>query len=335
MPKKCDRKRKFKIRQINESKLVEPYNITLDEIARQTNEDKTLKELSECIKSVRSIRRNKRLKDYKSIFNDLSNHTSGVILKGDLILIPQALQEKAIEFAHEGHLGIVLCKRLLRNRCWWPGMDRQIKEKVENCVSCQANVDTSHHEPLIPTQFSSSKLGLTSVDFSSRTPTGEYLLVIMYETGRLPVIQLASTMTSREAVKICTRVFNEHGIPKILKSDNGPAFKSAEFSNFARQMRFTHQNGMVERFMRPINKAIRCAKVEKVSWKNTVGKLVRNYRATPHTSTGVSPNVFMKGIDQFTKIPTLRSEGTSEEIMHRARINDEKAKNKFKKICRP
>ena len=68
MPRKCAKQVKFKIRQINSIQLNEPYNITIDEIAKETKLDTQLSELSECISKVRSIRNNKRLKQFKNVF---------------------------------------------------------------------------------------------------------------------------------------------------------------------------------------------------------------------------------------------------------------------------
>ena len=130
------------------------------------------------------------------------------------------------------------------------------------------------------------------------------------------------------------------GIPEVVKSDNGPAFKSTEFAAFARRMGFKHHkvtplnpeaNGMCERFMRPINKAIRCAVVEKKPWKNVVAKMLRNYKATPHSSTGVSPNIYMGGKDEFDKIPTLNKEADGMDMFEFAKRNDDKAKANSKR----
>jgi hypothetical protein len=339
-PKKSKKMVNEKIRAVSTLSIeVEPYGMTLEEIALETKRDPVLCELSRCIGKYRSVKRNKRLKEFKMVFEELNNHESGVILKGRLILIPEKMRIRAISYAHEGHLGIVLCKRLLRNRCWWPGIDKMVELEVGDCPACQANVDTTVHEPLISTPFPGNKLGLTSIDFSSKTPTGEYLLVTYYESGRLPEVKLSRTMTSEDAIRICTRVFREHGIPQVVKSDNGPAFKSDEFAAFAKRMGFRHHkvtplnpeaNGAVERFMRPINKSIRCAMVEGKPWKNEVAKMLRNYRATPHSATGVSPDVYMTGTDKFGKIPTLNGEAKGVDLQVFAKANDDKAKARSK-----
>lgn len=342
-PKKSAKKVNFKIRAISATTLSDKeYGMSMEEIVKETKVDTQLVELAKAIGKYRSINRYKRLKAYARVFDELANHESGAIVRGKLLIIPNKLRERAIKYAHEGHLGIVLCKRLLRNRCWWPGMDGMVEEEVEGCIACQANTDNTVHEPLISTALPENKLGLTSIDFSSRTPTGEYLLVTYYETGRLPEVKLSKSMTSDEAIRICERVFRQRGIPKVVKSDNGPAFKSAEFAAFARRMGFKHQkvtplnpeaNGACERFMKPINKAIRCAAVEKTPWKNEVGKMLRNYKATPHSATGVSPNVYMTGNDEFNLIPTINKEADGRDMYIFAKANDDRAKANSKRYA--
>ena len=46
--------------------------------------------------------------------------------------------------------------------------------------------------------------------------------------------------------------------------------------------------------MRNINKVIRCSKVSKEDWKRILESYLKNYRATPHSLTGVSPNQLMQ-----------------------------------------
>ena len=46
--------------------------------------------------------------------------------------------------------------------------------------------------------------------------------------------------------------------------------------------------------MRNLNKIIRCSSVSKQCWKKCLAKYLANYRATPHSSTNVTPNQLMK-----------------------------------------
>ena len=91
-------------------------------------------------------------------------------------------------------------------------------------------------------------------------------------------MRLSRNMTSKATIAILKAVFAELGVPQIVMSDNGPAFISAEFKEFADEMNFKHQkitplhpnaNGLVESKMKIINKSIRCAQVLKENWKTT------------------------------------------------------------------
>ena len=160
------RKKRVKIRMVETVNLpCLPYKVTLDEIKNETEKDETLSKLLNLIGRYKNIKSFKSLSAFKSTFHEMVKHESGVILKNGRIVIPMNLRERVIKHTHEGHLGIVLCKRLLRNRCWWPGMDKRIKEEIRDCVACQANTDTTSHEPMIPSEFPKEKLGLTSIDF--------------------------------------------------------------------------------------------------------------------------------------------------------------------------
>ena len=74
------------------------------------------------------------------------------------------------------------------------------------------------------------------------------------------------------------RIFATHGIPKILKSDNGSPFFGNEFKAYMQENEIIHQkitplwpqaNSEAENFMKPLNKAIRSAHAEERGEKRT------------------------------------------------------------------
>ena len=82
-----------------------------------------------------------------------------------------------------------------------------------------------------------------------------YLLVVDYFFRYPEVIKLTST-TSATVIMILKSIFSRHGIPEIVRSDNGPQFTSNEFTQFARTYRFRQvtssphylqSNGVVKR----------------------------------------------------------------------------------------
>ena len=246
--------------------------------------------------------------------DDLWLTDDGIIMRRDAILLPFSLQKRALEYAHEGHLGIILSKRLLKSRVWFIGIDKSIEDMVNGCLPCQANVDTTQHAPLFLSEIPSQNTSLVSLDFSSRSPTNDYLLVANYERARFPAYSISKDLTAKQAIIHSRRIFEKYGFPEAVKTDNGPAFKSKEFNEFLTSLKIKHikitplnpeANGGCERLMEPINKCIRCASVESKDWKTIVKKWVKSYRATPHSSTGIAPELAMNRKSEFTRFPLV------------------------------
>ena len=76
---------------------------------------------------------------------------------------------------------------------------------------------------------------------------------------------------------------------------------------------------------------IRCAIIEKKHCQEALCEFLRNYRATPHPSTGVAPNVLFFGRNISSRFPSFDSDNAvlSEE-MRLAKRNDAKSKAKAK-----
>ena len=107
-------------------------------------------------------------------------------------------------------------------------------------------------------------------------------------------------------------IFSMFGIPRVIKTDNGPPFNGSQFSQFARYMGFHHRkitplwpqaNATAERFMRTIGKIVRIAPMQGMPWKQQLNIFLREYRSTPH-STGKSPAELVFQIHMNTKIPS-------------------------------
>lgn len=232
-----------------------------------------------------------------------------------------------------------LTKRLLRSKVWFASMDTAVEAAVNDCLACQANTDTTQHELGIISQLPKDKTALVSLDFSSKTPTGEYLLIAKYERGRYPAIAMTRGLTARDAIRAATLIFERHGFPEHVKSDNGPAFIAGEFKQFLHRFKIKHikitplhpeANGGAEKIMNSINKCIRCAEVEGTNWKRSVDKWVENYRETPNTATGLTPNEVMNKNNQYKSLPSLAPDKTEAEINKKLEINDANAREKAK-----
>lgn len=110
--------------------------MTLQEIIKATNSDSTLTELRDAIKTNKWD--SPIIKPYKPVRNEPTTTTQGIILRGTRIVLPAALQQRAIDIAHETHLGMEKTKALIRGKIWFFQIDQRIKNTIEQCISCQA-----------------------------------------------------------------------------------------------------------------------------------------------------------------------------------------------------
>ena len=182
-----------------------------------------------------------------------------------------------------------------------------VEDKIKNCISCQSCTQTNTQEPLKMSPCPDSPWLEVSVDFYGPTPKGDYLLVIVDDFSRFPIVEFTSSTSAKSTIPILDKVFSEYGIPATLRSDNGPPFNSHEFSAFAKNLGFTHRkitplwpkaNGICERFMRNIGKVLKTSHIENKAFKQELYSFLKNYRQTPHSTTGQPPSLLMFGRQQ-------------------------------------
>ena len=94
-----------------------PKGLTIDEIKAATKEDDTFKKLVQHIQDRigKFLGKNPQLESYYRVLPELSA-IDDVIIRGISIVIRTKLQSRVIDICHEGHLGIVKSKQLLRSK---------------------------------------------------------------------------------------------------------------------------------------------------------------------------------------------------------------------------
>ena len=93
------------------------------------------------------------------------------------IVLPGALQQRAIDIAHESHQGLSKIKVLLRTKTWFPCTDDLAKQTVDQYILCHATGKPNNSEPLRTTDMLSGPWHKVHLDFYGPLPSREYLLV--------------------------------------------------------------------------------------------------------------------------------------------------------------
>ena len=263
----------------------------------------------------------------------------GILLKLNKIWLPKSLEKRALETAHV-HQGSTRMKSLIREKVWFEDINQKVEQIMAKCLACQAVVQSYASEPLRMTEVPDRPGESFVCDFYGPLMSGSYLMVIIDECSRFPIVEEVKRLTSEEIIKVLEKVFSIFGIPDTLKSDNGPPFNGHKIKLFAEHLAFKHQkitplhpraNGLCERFMKNITKVLQTASIEAKDWHSELHKFLGVYRTTPHASTGIAPNQLMFTYDPRTsKLPQFPDVRINHDLHERLRENDERAKLKMK-----
>ena len=109
--------------------------MTYQEIQSATQADQQLQAV---IKASQTGTWPAELQRFHHLRQELTITADNVLLRGNRIIILQALRPKTLKLAHQGHQGIVKTKQLLRSKVWWPGIDNDAEQLINSCLACQA-----------------------------------------------------------------------------------------------------------------------------------------------------------------------------------------------------
>ena len=269
------------------------------------------------------------LQELYSVRNELSVH-NGLLIKASRIVIPTSMRADILDRIHAGHLGIQKCRERANSSVWWPGLSREIVDKVQACTYCEQRKPSQKHEPLQPTPLPDRPFQMVGTDICE--VKGQHYLVLIDYFSRYIEIAHLPNMTTDTVISRLKNIFAHHGIPETLMSDNGRQFTSMEFQKFADKWNFTHctsspyfpiSNGEAER-------AVQTAK--RILDQEDPFEALLSYRATPTGPTGASPAELAMGRRLRTTLPTLQS-SLEPQLYDKDVIkqNDDKAKFNNKK----
>ena len=82
------------------------------------------------------------------------------------------------------------------------------------------------------TQMPQSLWEVLNIVFYGPLPTGEYLLVVIDRYSRFPEVEIVSSTKASVVIPKLDRKFAVHGIPAIVRSDNGPPFNREDYFRY-------------------------------------------------------------------------------------------------------
>ena len=197
-----------------------PRALTRLEIAEATKEDETLPKFETWTIRTDRPRMPQHLSAYKPVLDEVSRASDGILLRGSRIIVPDALRERVVQLAHQGHQGIVKTKALIRSRVWYPGIDAQVEGLVRQCTFCQAIAPAQAYQPLKPSEMPKGPWQLVAGDYLGPLADGTYRFAsICLYSNWFPVAKLRST-AAEPAIEHLKEILCAYGVPKVYVSDN-------------------------------------------------------------------------------------------------------------------
>ena len=162
-------------------------------------------------------------------------------------------------------------------------------------------------------------------------------MVVIDEYSRFPETFVTKSTKRESTIDNLDKLFSSYGVPEVIKTDNGPPFKSKGFKTYSKHMGFRHRritplhpkaNGLVENFNRMIIKVLKIVRIECKPWRKELLTFLLNYRATVHFTTGKSPaELFFSNRPFRTRLGGFKSTTNNDDDV---REHDRKQKNKAK-----
>ena len=175
------------------------------------------------------------LKPYSEVRSELTL-CNDILLHECRIVVPVSLQKPTLEKIHHGHQGIQKFRSRANSSAWWPRMSDHITEMVKFCPECTKD-SFQNCEPMIASSLPNYPWQIIGTDLFQHKGT-TYLVVVDY-FSRYPEIAKLTDTTSKGVIAALRPMFARHGIPEVLRSNNGPQYVSQEMTDFATSYGFT------------------------------------------------------------------------------------------------
>ena len=129
----------------------------------------------------------------------------GILTRGDRIVIPDPLRREILDRIHDGHLGITKCHERATQCVWWPGINKNIQERVVKCRHCCEKQPSHPNETLFTLMLPDrpfQKIGVDICEFKGHP----YLVSVDYYSRYIDISSL-SEITSFTVVCKMKNIF--------------------------------------------------------------------------------------------------------------------------------
>ena len=239
------------------------------------------------------------------------------------MVVPRSKRQDLIHQHHGGkasaHLGVDRTFALLSHGFYWPEMKADIDTFCRKCDCALLNKSRGYKEPLCQ-YVVGEPMERLAVDVAGPYPVSKRgnrycLMVRCYFTKWLECFPIPVQKAETVASKLAEDVIARFGSFRELHSDQGSNFESEVFQKVCdlfgiyktRNTAYHPQSdGFIERSFRTLGRCLKayCHDTGE-DWDMAVPFLMTSYRASPQSSTKLTPNLLMLGRETMMPVQAL------------------------------
>ncbi len=253
------------------------------------------------------------VKPYWQVKDELSI-AGNLALKGAQIIVPSTLRKDIIAELHSSHQGIERTKRRARQTVYWPWINSDIKNAVENCEPCQVYRPSQSKESILSHIIPTRPFMDTSADLFSNGNC-HYLVYVDRFSGWPMVFAWRHDPCTQQIIDKLIPTFSIFGIPLKIKTDGGMQFASKVFQEFTKDWgikqefsspHYPQSNGHAEAAVKAMKALIIKTNCKDLLHNISFQKGLMEWRSTPKEH-GCSPAQLVFGRSLRTRIPISQS----------------------------
>ena len=162
--------------------------------------------------------------DKLAIMDDLPNTL--MIYNSNKVFIPKGKRNKMLELLHISHGKTESMISKARDRFFGPHMRKSIKDIANTCEACAICGNKQVFEPpVIDAEHIAGLRPMYEIAVDYGAFGGKNFLVLVDRASSYAICEETKGQTTAETIKILDKIFEFFGPPRILRADDGPAFK--------------------------------------------------------------------------------------------------------------